>query len=54
MHIIKVLDPLEKLETKISELYEWFSRIFADDAEAASRRHQEVEVKEKGSLAATP
>jgi hypothetical protein len=36
LHITKVLDPLEKLETKISELYEWFSSIFADDAEAAS------------------
>ncbi len=36
MHIMRVLDPLEKLETKISELYEWFSRLYADDAEAAS------------------
>jgi len=36
MHIMKVLDPLEKLETKISELYEWFSGIYSYDAEAAS------------------
>ena len=36
MHILGVLDLLEKLETKISELYEWFSRNYADDAGAAS------------------
>lgn len=36
MHILKVLYPLRKLESRISELYEWFSRIFADDTEAAS------------------
>jgi hypothetical protein len=34
-HFLKVLQPIEELEKKISELYEWFSDIFADDAEAA-------------------
>lgn len=36
MYILGVLDLLVKLETKISELYEWFSRNYADDAGAAS------------------
>ncbi|HUO77270.1 MAG TPA: DnaJ domain-containing protein [Thermodesulfovibrionales bacterium] len=36
MYIMRVLDLLERLEAKISELYEWFSRIYAQDAEAAS------------------
>jgi len=36
MHILGVLDLLEKLETKISELYEWFSRTYAYDAGATS------------------
>jgi rubrerythrin len=36
MHILGVLDLLEKLETKISELYEWFSRNYAYDAGATS------------------
>ena len=36
MHILGVLDLLEKLETKISELYEWFSRTYAHDAGATS------------------
>jgi hypothetical protein len=36
MYILGVLDLLEKLETKISELYEWFSRTYAYDAGATS------------------
>lgn len=36
MHILRVLDPLEGIEKKIAELYERFSEIFGEDAEAAS------------------
>lgn len=35
MHILKVLDPIEKLESSLSDLYEWFSSLFAADAEAS-------------------
>lgn len=36
MHIIKMLGPLEESEALMSDLYEWFSKEFSDDAEAAS------------------
>jgi hypothetical protein len=35
MQILKLLGPLEKLETRLSELYEWFSGIFKDDTEVS-------------------
>ena len=35
MHILKLLGPLEKLETRLSELYKRFSEIFQSDAEAS-------------------
>ncbi len=34
MLIIKVLDNIEKLETKMADLYKWFRTIFKEDAEA--------------------
>lgn len=36
MHILKALDPLEKLEDRIARLYEWFSENLKDDAEASA------------------
>ena len=36
MHIMKVLDPLERLEGRIAEFYELLSVVFRDDAEASS------------------
>ncbi|MBA4371401.1 MAG: hypothetical protein C0402_00920 [Thermodesulfovibrio sp.] len=36
MHILKMLAPLEELETKMAGLYEWFSRIFSEDIDASS------------------
>lgn len=36
MYILRILDALEKVETKIADLYEWFSEIFSDDAEVSS------------------
>jgi rubrerythrin len=35
MRILKLLDPLEKLETQLSELYKRYSEIFQNDAEAS-------------------
>ncbi len=35
MHLLKVLGPLEKLETRLSELYKRFSERFQNDAEAS-------------------
>jgi rubrerythrin len=35
MRLLKLLDPLEKLETQLSELYKRFSEIFRNDAEAS-------------------
>jgi rubrerythrin len=35
MGILKVLDGLEKLESKMVDIYEWFAKIFRQDTEAA-------------------
>jgi hypothetical protein len=36
MHILKMLGPLEELETKMADLYNWFSHVFREDDEAAA------------------
>jgi rubrerythrin len=36
MHILKMLGPLEDLETKMADLYNWFSHVFRKDEEAAA------------------
>lgn len=36
IHILKALDPIEKLELKIADLYEWFSLNMNSDPEAAA------------------
>ncbi len=36
MHILKMLGPLEELETGMADLYNWFSHVFRDDDEAAA------------------
>ena len=35
MHLLKLLTELEKVETRLAELYKRFSEIFQDDAEAS-------------------
>jgi hypothetical protein len=46
MQILKLLGPLEKLETRLSELYLWFSGIYKDDAEV-SRFFQQMSFDEE-------
>jgi hypothetical protein len=36
MHILKMLGPLEELETKMADLYDWFSHAFRKDEEATA------------------
>ena len=36
MNIIKMLGPLEESESLMSDLYEWYGKVFSDDADAAS------------------
>jgi len=36
MHILKMLAPLEDLEARMAELYEWLSGVFNDDKDASS------------------
>ena len=36
MHILKMLGPLEQLETRMADLYTWFSHVFREDEEAAA------------------
>ncbi len=40
MDILQVLRPLEQLERKLAELYQWFSDLFEADAEAAFVFHR--------------